>query len=143
MQESEPLKLVSPDAFKVASERLIVAISSRALFDLRDSHALYEREGLDSLRHQLAREDEILAPGIAFPLVEFNLNAVASSRATNLVPRQKLFCCHAILVTPGFAFSIQSNTTVWRYRSRRLQWRISVSISTALRCGPVSFGQCR
>ncbi len=61
-------------------ESLIVAISSRALFDLRDSHDLFEREGLDAyLRYQLAREDEVLAPGIAFPLVEklLRLNSVS------------------------------------------------------------------
>ena len=49
---------------------LIVAISSRALFDLEDSHALFEREGLDAYAaFQRAHEDELLAPGVAFPLV--------------------------------------------------------------------------
>ena len=49
---------------------LIVAISSRALFDLEDSHALFEREGIDAYQaYQRKREDELLAPGIAFPLV--------------------------------------------------------------------------
>lgn len=52
-------------------DRLVVAISSRALFDLRDSHELFEQTGLDAYRaYQIAREDQILAPGIAFPLVE-------------------------------------------------------------------------
>ena len=51
-------------------ERLIVAISSRALFDLAESHALFEREGLDAYREfQMAHENDLLAPGIAFPLV--------------------------------------------------------------------------
>ncbi|HEY8012220.1 MAG TPA: 5'-nucleotidase [Rudaea sp.] len=50
--------------------RLIVAITSRALFDLAESHALFEEAGLDAFReHQTQREDEPLAPGIAFPLV--------------------------------------------------------------------------
>jgi 5'-nucleotidase len=54
-----------------ADDRLVVAISSRALFDLAESHALFERDGLDAFRaHQMAREDEPLAPGIAFPLVQ-------------------------------------------------------------------------
>lgn len=53
------------------AEKLVVAISSRALFDLGDSHALFEREGLDSYaRYQMAHEDDLLAPGIAFPLVQ-------------------------------------------------------------------------
>ena len=51
--------------------RLVVAISSRALFDLGESHRLFEAEGLDAYRaYQIARENEVLAPGIAFPLVE-------------------------------------------------------------------------
>ncbi|WP_407351714.1 5'-nucleotidase [Luteimonas sp. R10] len=49
---------------------LIVAISSRALFDLEDSHALFERDGIEAYaEHQRRYEDEILEPGIAFPLV--------------------------------------------------------------------------
>lgn len=54
-----------------SGDKLIVAISSRALFDLSASHALFEREGLEAYaRDQRAREDELLAPGIAFPLVQ-------------------------------------------------------------------------
>lgn len=53
------------------ANRLVVAISSRALFDLSESHALFEQTGLDAYRaYQIARENEPLAPGIAFPLVE-------------------------------------------------------------------------
>jgi 5'-nucleotidase len=53
-----------------AHEPLTVAISSRALFDLEDSHGLFEREGIEAYQaFQREREDEILAPGIAFPLV--------------------------------------------------------------------------
>ncbi len=52
------------------ADRLVVAISSRALFDLSESHALFERDGLEAYReYQMARENELLAPGIAFPLV--------------------------------------------------------------------------
>ncbi len=66
-------------------DRLVVAISSRALFDLGDSHALFEREGLDAYRrYQMARENELLAPGIAFPLVEKLLRL---SRAEGKGPR--------------------------------------------------------
>lgn len=51
--------------------RLVVAISSRALFDMGDSHALFEREGLDAyIRYQVERENEVLQPGVAFPLVK-------------------------------------------------------------------------
>jgi 5'-nucleotidase len=54
----------------VEPQRLIVAISSRALFDLSESHALFEREGLEAYRaYQMTHENDLLAPGIAFPLV--------------------------------------------------------------------------
>ncbi|MGH8164017.1 MAG: 5'-nucleotidase, partial [Rhodanobacteraceae bacterium] len=50
-------------------DKLIVAISSRALFDLSESHALFERDGLDAYRaYQIAHENDLLEPGVAFPL---------------------------------------------------------------------------
>lgn len=53
-----------------APQPLVIAISSRALFDLEESHGLFEREGVDAFAaYQRSREDEVLAPGIAFPLV--------------------------------------------------------------------------
>ena len=52
-------------------DTLVVAISSRALFDLNESHDLFERMGVEAFaEHQIANEDELLAPGIAFPLVQ-------------------------------------------------------------------------
>mgnify|MGYP000544129569 CR=1 FL=1 len=49
--------------------RLIVAISSRALFDLSESHAVYERDGVEAYqRHQVAHENDLLQPGVAFEL---------------------------------------------------------------------------
>lgn len=52
------------------NDPFVVAISSRALFDLEESHALFEREGLTAYAEfQRAHEDDILNPGIAFPLV--------------------------------------------------------------------------
>lgn len=49
---------------------LVIAISSRALFDLEESHALFERDGVDAFAaYQRSREDDVLGPGIAFPLV--------------------------------------------------------------------------
>ncbi len=61
-----------------ASDRLIVAITSRALFDMAESHALFERAGLDAFHtYQRERENDPLLPGIAFPLVQklLRLNA--------------------------------------------------------------------
>ena len=67
------------------SDTLVVAISSRALFDLGESHELFEREGIDAFaRYQIAREDELLAPGIAFPLVQ---KLLSLNRAAPEAPR--------------------------------------------------------
>lgn len=48
----------------------VVAISSRALFDLDESHRVFEEQGLDAYAcYQIERENEVLGPGIAFGLV--------------------------------------------------------------------------
>ena len=50
---------------------LVIAISSRALFDLAESHRVFEEQGLDAYqRYQIAHEDQPLEPGDAFPLVK-------------------------------------------------------------------------
>ncbi|UHQ21327.1 5'-nucleotidase [Lysobacter sp. 5GHs7-4] len=66
------------------ADPLIVAISSRTLFDMEESHQLFEREGLDAYASfQRQHEDDLLAPGIAFPLVRklLALNEGAPSEA--------------------------------------------------------------
>ena len=51
--------------------KLIVAISSRALFDLDASNQVFEREGVEAYRkYQIEHEDEPLPPGDAFHLVK-------------------------------------------------------------------------
>lgn len=51
--------------------KLIVAISSRALFNLDDAHRVFEEEPLERYRaHQIERENEPLQPGTGFPLVQ-------------------------------------------------------------------------
>ena len=51
-------------------EKLVIAISSRALFNLDDSHQVFKQEGLQAYsEYQVAREEEPLEPGEAFPLV--------------------------------------------------------------------------
>lgn len=51
-------------------EKLVVAISSRALFDLDESHAVFERDGVDAYcAYQIEHENTPLQPGTAFPLV--------------------------------------------------------------------------
>ncbi len=50
--------------------KLVVAITSRALFNMDESHRVFESEGLEAYRaYQIAHEDEILPEGEAFPLV--------------------------------------------------------------------------
>lgn len=51
-------------------EVLVIGISSRALFDLGQSHAIFEAEGLQAYAdYQMKNEDQHLKPGVAFPLV--------------------------------------------------------------------------
>ena len=51
--------------------KLIIGISSRALFNLDQSHEIYEKEGLESYRdYQIANEEVTLEPGEAFSLVK-------------------------------------------------------------------------
>lgn len=51
--------------------KLVIAISSRALFDLDESHKVYESEGLDAYsKYQIDHEDDVLSPGDAFPMVQ-------------------------------------------------------------------------
>ncbi len=51
-------------------DQLTIAISSRALFDLDESHRVYEEEGVEAYaRYQIEHEDEPLPPGEAFNLV--------------------------------------------------------------------------
>ena len=53
------------------NDRLIVAISSRALFNLDESHRVYEEQGVTAYRqYQIEHEDEPLLPGDAFHLVK-------------------------------------------------------------------------
>ncbi|VAW67542.1 5'-nucleotidase [hydrothermal vent metagenome] len=50
---------------------LKIAISSRALFDLEESHRVYMEEGVEAYcKYQIEHEDEELKAGVAFPLVK-------------------------------------------------------------------------
>ncbi|MFT5574212.1 MAG: 5'-nucleotidase [Cryomorphaceae bacterium] len=64
-------------------QKMVVAISSRALFDLQDSHQVYEERGVEAYcRYQIAHENETLLPGTAFPLVKklLHLNQLGEAR---------------------------------------------------------------
>jgi len=68
---------------KQTDDKLVIAISSRALFDLIDSHQVFEGEGVEAYcKYQIDREDEPLAPGVAFELVR-KLLALNSDNKAN------------------------------------------------------------
>ncbi len=53
------------------ADKLVVAISSRALFDLTESHRIFVEQGVDAYqRYQIEHEDEILSPGPAYALAK-------------------------------------------------------------------------
>lgn len=64
---------------------LVVAISSRALFDLEASHRVYEERGVDAYcQYQIEHETQPLEKGVAFPLVQklLRLNELDNAKTT-------------------------------------------------------------
>ena len=64
-------------------QKMVVAISSRALFDLQQSHQVYEERGVEAYcQYQIEHENEPLKPGVAFPLVQklLKLNELGKAR---------------------------------------------------------------
>lgn len=64
---------------------LVIAISSRVLFDLDASHAVYINQGIEAYcQYQTEHEDDLLLPGVAFPLVRklLNLNKIFDGRVS-------------------------------------------------------------
>ena len=58
---------------KITSEnsKLVIAISSRALFNLDHSHKIFKEEGIEAYaRHQQENEHVVLEPGVGFTLVK-------------------------------------------------------------------------
>jgi 5'-nucleotidase len=63
--------LTEQDASNQSPAHLVVAISSRALFNLDESHAVFENEGVEAYcRYQVEREELPLEPGVAFSLAK-------------------------------------------------------------------------
>lgn len=55
--------------------KLVVGISSRALFDLDDSHKVYMEHGLEAYsQYQIDHENDLLPKGVAFAMVQKLLN---------------------------------------------------------------------
>ncbi len=52
-------------------DKLVVGISSRALFDLEEENKIFETQGLQAYsEYQIVHEKDILKPGTAFPLIQ-------------------------------------------------------------------------
>ena len=98
-------------------DKLVIGVSSRALFDLESENEIFENEGLEAYcEYQLSHEKDILKPGTAFPLVKAlqQLNADGrylteiivmsknsadtSLRIFNSIEHYKLNICRAALV---------------------------------------------
>ena len=63
--------LQHPNGMDSVNRSLVIAISSRALFDMGESHDVFENEGLEAYAvYQVERENQPFEPGVAFPLVE-------------------------------------------------------------------------
>ncbi|MBE6709335.1 MAG: 5'-nucleotidase [Ruminococcaceae bacterium] len=71
--------------------KLVVGISSRALFDLEEENRIFEEQGLEAYsKYQLEHEKDILKPGTAFPLIKalHNLNS-GDERFTEIIIMSK------------------------------------------------------
>lgn len=69
---------------------LVIGISSRALFDLDESHKVFEKNGVEAYcQYQIQNEDTPLSPGVAFTLVRkllsLNQGRVTSSPRVEVV----------------------------------------------------------
>src|SRR5438105_2085986 len=62
-------------------DKLVVAVASTALFDLRESDAIFYDKGLEEYRkYQREHETEPFQPGVAFPFVRRLLSLNAGTR---------------------------------------------------------------
>ena len=55
--------------------RLVIGVSSRALFDLTEENEIFETQGVDAYcKYQVEHENDLLKPGNGFPLIKALLN---------------------------------------------------------------------
>ena len=95
------------------NEKLVIAVSSRALFDLEEEHRLFEREGFAAYRtYQVEHQDVPLKPGVAFPFISrlLKLNEVFKDQAPVRL------CCHGTVRKRDSGFSIPAVITACRLR---------------------------
>ena len=78
------------------SDILVIGVSSRALFNLEEENAIFDKEGIEGYRkYQLKHENEPLLPGSAFyllkSLLELN-NQADKERQCDQEQEEVLFC---------------------------------------------------
>src|SRR5262245_55198979 len=69
-------------------DKLVVGISTRALFDLEEAHRVYAEQGVEAYRrYQVEREDVPLGPGTAYPLARglLRINDLRRDRRVEVV----------------------------------------------------------
>ena len=66
--------------------KFVIAVASSALFNLKESDRIYQEKGEDDYRaFQREHENEVLAPGVAFPLIKRLLSISGDSPDEQLV----------------------------------------------------------
>ena len=83
------------------------------MFNLDESHAIFENEGIDAYcRHQIEREDIPLKPGVAFSLVK---KLLALNKRDTVNPRVEVILLSRNSADTGLRIfnSIQLNTMGW------------------------------
>jgi len=67
-------------------EKLVVATASSALFDLEESDRIFREEGLEAYRaYQREHEEDVLEPGVAYPLIKRLLDLQMGEEGTQPV----------------------------------------------------------
>jgi 5'-nucleotidase len=107
-------------------DKLVVGISTRALFDLDEAHRVFHEEGLEAYtQHQIEQEHTLLEPGTGFPLVQglLRINALLgeplvevvvisrNSAETGLRTRHAIKALHLPITRAAFT----RGRPVWRY----------------------------
>jgi 5'-nucleotidase len=70
------------------NDKLVIGISSRALFDLEYENSIYTEKGLEEyIKYEIKHENEILKPGTAFSLIRalMNLNSKFNSNIIEVI----------------------------------------------------------
>lgn len=71
---------------KQAPKKLVIAVSSRALFDLNQSHDIFQEQGVEAYaQYQHDNKMEILNPGVGFSLIKKLLNLHSESNPIDVI----------------------------------------------------------